>query len=94
MARRKQQFMDQGSDTDSDNSQDDEAVDDLPDEDSEFKLHRGKKRSRDDAKEDATYGIWANESDEPKRSAGGVGNHDNKSNSKSSSSTRRKDYLA
>ncbi|GAA5860324.1 hypothetical protein JCM5353_006615 [Sporobolomyces roseus] len=95
MARRKQQFMDQGSDTDSDDSQDDEPVDDLPDEDSEFKLHRGKKRSRDDAKEDATYGIWANESDEPKRSAGGIGNNNNKSNSKSSSSTtRRKDYLA
>jgi len=81
MARRKQEFMDQGSDTDSDNSQDEIAQDD---DDFEFKLHRGKKRSREDAKEDATYGIWANESDEPKR-----GN-----NNSSSSTSRRKDYLA
>jgi len=78
--------MDQGSDTDSDNSQDDRVEED---DDSEFKLHRGKKRSREDAKEDATYGIWANESDEPKRAAGGIGNNNSKS-----STSRRKDYLA
>lgn len=70
MARRKSKFLDNGSD--SDDSQDERAdlEDDQfdPDDDEvgaefEFRGHmRGKKRSREDAIEQATYGDWAQDS--------------------------------
>ncbi|GAA6003180.1 mRNA splicing protein SPP382 [Rhodotorula paludigena] len=85
MARRKQKWMDDGSDSDSSSPLDDpdDAFDpDDPDVAAERELfrnphaaHRGKKRTREQLQEDATYGIWAADDGDGRagRGAQGVG---------------------
>lgn len=85
MARRKQKWMDDGSDSDSSSPLDDpdDAFDaDDPDVAAERELfrnpyaaHRGKKRTREQLQEDATYGIWAADGGDGRagRGAQGVG---------------------
>ncbi|GAA5881378.1 hypothetical protein JCM16303_000153 [Sporobolomyces ruberrimus] len=85
MARRKSKFMDQDSDSDSNdsNDQDDEYLNPNDDEDHIVPpptSMRGKKRTREQLVEDATYGIWAQEGDERSTSRTATG--------------KRKDYLA
>lgn len=90
MARRKSQFMSQDSDSDSDSDTNDEPLEDV-DEDVIVPppQRRGTKRTREQLKEDATYGVWAQQQDDdddqdrPKRSGGSTTN-----------TRKRKDYLA
>ncbi|GAA5905277.1 uncharacterized protein JCM6883_006345 [Sporobolomyces salmoneus] len=99
MARRKSKFMDQDSDSDSlDESQDELPADDFvgDDEDNIVPIpSRGKKRTREQLKEDATYGIWAQEDeDQPTRTRRGMGTASSSSASSSRAAGKRTDYLA
>ncbi|GAA6009422.1 hypothetical protein JCM11491_003551 [Sporobolomyces phaffii] len=89
MARRKSKFMDYGSDSDSgDASQDDDGGDNDAHLDGFHPPSRGKKRTREQLQEDATYGIWADDAlDRPRNAA-------SSSSSSSSRPQQRKDYLA
>ncbi|GAA5884433.1 hypothetical protein JCM6882_005250 [Rhodosporidiobolus microsporus] len=105
MARRKNQFMDDGSDSstpsDNDNDDHDPPFDPTdPDEAAAAELfhnpyghgRRGKKRSREERQEDATYGIWAEEGDEQQRGGGrGVGSSN--ARSRGGQGGRKTDYL-
>lgn len=75
MARRKSKFIEDddysSSDDDDHNSQDELTTGGSLNEDElqeqqlfQNPYQRGKKRSREDAKEDATYGIWAQDEDQ------------------------------
>ncbi|GAA5967073.1 hypothetical protein JCM11641_000432 [Rhodosporidiobolus odoratus] len=93
MARRKSQFKDDGdsSGDSAESDYDDHSFD--PDEQAANDLltspyaNRGKKRTREQLQEEATYGIWAHEDDNNQRGRGrGVGASANRS-------TRKTDYL-
>jgi len=95
MARRKSRFMSQDSDSDSDSDTNDDGdqLEPLEDVDEDVIVpppqRRGTKRTREQLKEDATYGVWAQQQDDdddqdrPKRSGGSTTN-----------TRKRKDYLA
>ncbi|BGP14518.1 hypothetical protein JCM10213v2_002467 [Rhodosporidiobolus nylandii] len=102
MARRKNQFMDDGSDSDSqsDNDLQDDSFDpDDPDEAAANELFRnpygrGKKRTRDQLKEEATYGVWAESDGETRRGGRGVGSSNSGGRTGGGAGGKKKDYLS
>ncbi|GAA5970505.1 hypothetical protein JCM21900_003885 [Sporobolomyces salmonicolor] len=105
MARRKQQWMD---DEDSSDDSDDNTLDDPddpfdpddPDQAAERELFRnpygaarGKKRTRDQLKDEATYGVWAEADQGPQSRAGGAGLGARTSTGGASKGQRKPDYL-
>lgn len=95
MARRKQKWIeDDGSDSSSASDVDDDPSLDINDPDiaAERELfanpygRRGKKRTREEAQEDATYGIWAQGDEEPRGGGSGIG-------SSRGGRTKKTDYL-
>ena len=97
MARRKSKFMDQDSDSESYSG--DSAADDQHDPNDDLipphaqGYQRGKKRTREQLKEDATYGVWAQQQASDEDDSTTVRRRG--LSSKTSSRTRKqKDYLA
>ncbi|GAA5873977.1 hypothetical protein JCM1840_006108 [Sporobolomyces johnsonii] len=105
MPRRKEQWMD---DDDSSGDSDDTPLDDPddpfdpddPDQAAERELFRnpygaarGKKRTRDQLKDDATYGVWAEGDQDQQSRAGGSGLGARSSRGGASKGQRKPDYL-
>ncbi|GAA5873748.1 hypothetical protein JCM8547_005938 [Rhodosporidiobolus lusitaniae] len=99
MARRRKQLLDDGDSSGdsalSDNDNDDPSLnDDERDELSLFRnSNRGKKRTREQRQEDATYGVWAQEQDDDKGGGRGVGSNSAKRTA-GRAAGGKKDYLS